>query len=819
MLNNNSKVPLSVAITVYNLRGEAYELPTREIPKSSPVYVELERELSLAPKDFSRGNLQCRYSGLADQLTGQVSIVNAAARISFQATMAMGGATTRLSSVVSVATTHAQGFVAVTNLSTHEIRVTDGGAGRDTIRLGARATEVLELNELVRAMPGRPGLITLRHDGAPGELSAAGIVFDINSFSSTLLFVDPGEAVSNTLAGAHFYSGAASKMFGLPENGRFRGILALANTSASPTQATVSVDYTIDNRGRHIQIAAPFLPAGEVVEIDVTEKLHAMGVDEFQDAGVDVSYIGAPGSVIASLKSVDTTAGLTFDTPVKDPLAGMYRSSGSHPWRLDGSFNTAVALKNVLPKTVYAMVVLRFDGGQYALPRVTLGPFQTVSISLRDVVATAKKDLDGNSPPSSQIGKVLWFQEEPDSLIGRAEISDVRGRTTASFSCFYPCNCGLPYFTPNTSDTWLYPGNITLPYLGTQLISTDQRRYDCNDSNLGTFDVTSSTAYSSGNSGIFQFTSSTIQAVGAGSTTFGGQTLRNTEAPPACPVQSQADPGGSGTVCQVTINSASVASNQISTTLSPSNLSGPFSLWQSRSGSQDNTSQQNVTRNGGPYTDGFALTTSTPTGQYATIYAEWSACSAAIVTTYNYHFYNYGQTHQSQYTLISQSTCSGAQTKAYIITNLAACFSSGLQTTTLASDFEAQVALNGTGKRGDGTYLKALAATSCLNATNGKPADASRANTFVVVSQVTGACNQTLSSSTVAQYGHQCGLRIFISGYGNPGTVKTVQDECPACRFDPPHFDNWTNAGGPSCGFTVPDLPPTGMFVTEQVQQ
>jgi hypothetical protein len=80
------------------------------------------------------------------------------------------------------------------------------------------------------------------------------------------------------------------------------------------------------------------------------------------------------------------------------------------------------------------------------------------------------------------------------------------------------------------------------------LIATRQNRFDCNNSNLGTFDISSSTVYSSGNSGILRFTVNTIQAVRVGPATFGGVAPRNTEVAPNCPVLAQANPAGSGTV-------------------------------------------------------------------------------------------------------------------------------------------------------------------------------------------------------------------------------------------------------------------------------
>lgn len=288
---------------------------------------------------------------------------------------------------------------------------------------------------------------------------------------------------------------------------------------------------------------------------------------------------------------------------------------------------------------------------------------------------------------------------------------------------------------------------------------------------------------------------------------------------PSCGYTSP-QPSSPATVCSVTINSANVTTNQVSTTLSPSTQSGSFSLWED-TGSSKNYIQNGINRQGGAYTDGFNLTTSMGVGQYNTIYATWTGCGNTITKSYTYRFYNYGNTHHSQYTLISEGTCSSTQAKAYIITNLAACFTSGLQTTTMSSQFMSQAALNGSGSSSHWGLLKALAATSCANKLQGEPADANPQNTFVEVPSITGSCNQSLSDSTVAAAtsNYTCGQNIFISGYGSPGTVKAIEDKCARCANDPPHFDNWTNSGGASCGLSVGDLPPTGYFVTEQVQQ
>jgi len=205
-----------------------------------------------------------------------------------------------------------------------------------------------------------------------------------------------------------------------------------------------------------------------------------------------------------------------------------------------------------------------------------------------------------------------------------------------------------------------------------------------------------------------------------------------------------------------------------------------------------------------------------PVTTFANVFATWTVGGFQVAAQLPYRFQNLGSTRHSQYTVVQEGTCSGSPTSVYIITNLSACYSSGLQSSTLASNFASQAALNGTGLSSHWGYVKPVSATSCANATTGKPGNANSQNTFVEVSSVTGSCNTSLGNSNVAAYNHVCGQRIQIQGYpANSHTQKSVQDECPACGNDAPHFDNYSTSSGTNCSKSLTDL---GRFVTLVLQ-
>jgi len=186
----------------------------------------------------------------------------------------------------------------------------------------------------------------------------------------------------------------------------------------------------------------------------------------------------------------------------------------------------------------------------YSPPRINFAPHQTVAVDIRHLRDAQVADLSGNLIPQNMAnGKVVWFEEDADSLIGRAEIINVAKGMSSSLSCYFPCNCSPNWIAPGTADNFTLPSALTfLPGGPGQLLSSRQTRYDCNNHSLGTFDVTSSSTFSSLNTSIVTNSANTYSPVGAGITYAKAQFNANHVSPPACPFIAQAAPQPPATV-------------------------------------------------------------------------------------------------------------------------------------------------------------------------------------------------------------------------------------------------------------------------------
>ena len=133
--------------------------------------------------------------------------------------------------------------------------------------------------------------------------------------------------------------------------------------------------------------------------------------------------------MVARLVCFDQSGDLSFDVPVKDPLAGVMGSdSGSYPWRLDGGFTTVVHLKNYTAKPVYGIVQVRYEGGTYNPERISLAPYQTIALDIKELRDAQRPDIRGGVMPKDiEGGQVVWFEEAVGSLIGRAEVANISG--------------------------------------------------------------------------------------------------------------------------------------------------------------------------------------------------------------------------------------------------------------------------------------------------------------------------------------------------------------------------------------------------------
>src|ERR1700730_2372965 len=154
-----------------------------------------------------------------------------------------------LNAILSLANTNADGYLAVTNMTTRNavtVQVTVGHK-QDTFVLTSRETRLLNLGEQHADKRGTAVLVNVHHNGNPGDIAATGFVLDEGAaYSSTLTMVDPAMAYSNMLAGTHFRFGAPRSSEDFPTGTVFRAPLLLANITARPVLAHLAVDFTLD---------------------------------------------------------------------------------------------------------------------------------------------------------------------------------------------------------------------------------------------------------------------------------------------------------------------------------------------------------------------------------------------------------------------------------------------------------------------------------------------------------------------------------------------------------------------------------------------
>jgi hypothetical protein len=115
---------------------------------------------------------------------------------------------------------------------------------------------------------------------------------------------------------------------------------------------------------------------------------------------------------------------------------------GTYPWTVENGTFTVLHLKNATNKTVEAGVLILFDGGVYNPDKFKLQPYQTIDLDIQKVKDSKKPDVLGHVfPASATHGQLDWFQITPNTMIGRAEGTDVGAGIARSFSCGRDC-CG-----------------------------------------------------------------------------------------------------------------------------------------------------------------------------------------------------------------------------------------------------------------------------------------------------------------------------------------------------------------------------------------
>jgi hypothetical protein len=453
-LQNLAPTPTKVTVTLFNTEGRAHALDPITLDPHSFKEVQL---ADVAPQGFDSGNVEVAFNGISMVVTCQVSVFSLKERVSFESREAdmMDFESANLAGILSLPR-GADGFLAVTNVAKNRITFElTAGSLKKTAALFPRETQLIKLNEDELATPA---LVKLQHNGMPGDLITTGYVLNLkNGYSSGFFMVDPGILRSSVLAGAHFLAGQPDPSEGFPEGTRFSSPLLLANVSAKPVVAHVSVDYTVkdkqDSKGSDddakknnatvpkdtvLKVKDLTIAPGGVQQVELSDALG--GVGQIAEAGVDIAYDAAPGSIIGQLTSVDQSGDYTFAVPVKDPEGMSEKLESVYPWTLENGMATVLHLKNTTKEAQTVGVLIRYDGGTYIPDGFDLQPYQTIAVDIKKLRDSKQPDGQGHLIPSNAThGQLAWVQQTPYTVIGRAEGTDVAAGIARSFSCSADC--------------------------------------------------------------------------------------------------------------------------------------------------------------------------------------------------------------------------------------------------------------------------------------------------------------------------------------------------------------------------------------------
>lgn len=560
ILNNNMSYFMVVKVTIFNSRGAPLVLPPVSLPPQMPKSFSLSKLTENARGDFKSGNIQIFYHGPTLAVTCEVIAISEKHRISFESMEIYSS--TRLDSIVWLPDADTRGQIALTNTEPYAITVTQtlndrrSDARHSTLVLNSRETRVIDVRELIDERRDDPlaALLSLEHNGAPGALIATGFIFNPkNGFSSNLRFVDRSAAKSNQLSGVGLRFGPASEDEGVPSGTSFRAPLLIANASNTQTDAHIFVNYTIGANAGRVNLGQVSLAAGEVKQIELARELARRGVvGPVKDSGIDISYSGAKGSVIARLTSVDASGDYSFDVPIKDPLAGAFRVGGNNLWRLDDGYRTVLQLKNFTDKVAYAIVQVRYEGGNYNPDKIKLEPFQSVALDIGQLRDGQKKDIQGGvMPKEATEGQVIWFEDKMGTLIGRTEVFNIESGIAISCGCSCACPC-----PPSFDSAEMNPSSVVLAVGESQTFVPREWREDC-FGNLYPCSITSEIEWFSSDTSVATVDSGgSVSVVGVGSASIVAQFYSTVYGYGCQPIT--VHPGTSGTVTAVRVQVGNV---------------------------------------------------------------------------------------------------------------------------------------------------------------------------------------------------------------------------------------------------------------------
>lgn len=337
------------------------------------------------------------------------------------------------------------------------------------------------------------GGLSIKYNGAPGALIAHGVIQNKEQgFSSNLNFLDPAGVPTSTLNGAGLFLARPASKTGFPETSFFTPQLALKNAWKSSQTAKVTVWYKAGSRTESKVLPAISLTPHQVQMVDFTRVIAGLRNALVESAGLKIEHTGEPGSLVATLSSIDQSKSLVVGVPLVSRVPNSAKG-GTHPFLIDENTQSIAYITNTVQKPTKALLVIFHEGGLYTPELIGIGPGATVAIDIGQLRDSQTKDvLDRTLPEDLSEGQLLWRPHGGEALIGRIVVFDKRSGTASNFSCPNCC-------AQEPIRLAMLPDPLSGTVGGFQQVTVHEYDTVCGSGEIGPYDVTDTVTYSCDN--------------------------------------------------------------------------------------------------------------------------------------------------------------------------------------------------------------------------------------------------------------------------------------------------------------------------------
>ena len=522
-LNNKGPNDLPAQVTLYARNGRRFSSDEILIEGRTFADVDLRDVVAAAGEGFEDGSLRVTYTGRLMELGSLLTMTNEENGTEWHDLLmyGTGARSNRLEGVWWLPNEATEARLVVTNTTRDDVDVTvtfDGTppARTETFHLGPWELQVLDFGKPDTPgqgpRDGRLGGISISYTGEPGGVVARGFVLNAQSgYSAVVPLADP--------AGARTTSYHAGGVRLLPIDGvDVEPVIVARNVGAAPVTVTGRLQVTgPSDEITAVELAPVAIGPGETTPIDGRPAwVWAASLTAGEPAGLELEHDGAPGSVVLSAATVSRDLDHVFHVPLTDPET-LPSSTGGYFWRLEGSRNTLVLLKNMTDEPQRYTLSVRHAEGSWAAGLQTLAPHESRVLDLAALRANQVPDATGRTIPLTVTsGQVHWSiggGRNARGIVGRIEQVDYALGVSATYACPQPTNDIF-------ASSWMDPGYALIEVDDTRAFDVWESDEDAWGEPTDTYLITDILDWSTGNTSIADIAgfSGLVEGIGHGST-------------------------------------------------------------------------------------------------------------------------------------------------------------------------------------------------------------------------------------------------------------------------------------------------------------